>query len=244
MTTNDFLDQDVPDPTDFPPPDVAPGLRELDDALRCSICGELYQAPITVLCGHCFCSLCIRTSLANKPECPLCRQATNEHHFRKAQAVEDAVKAWNQARPYILNLCREEEKRKAQPPLPSPKTPSRRENDTRRTKKRKLSTPSDSEDVIELSKPPTPTGFNLVECPACQRRLPLDDINGHLDRQCAEISEPGPSTSRGAAKGKQKQDWQKVFKGAAQEPSSGSGKLKAKTKCVASTTPSLSLRGR
>lgn len=47
----------VPDPTDFPPSDVAPGLRELDEALRCAICGDLFEAPLTVTCGHCFCSL-------------------------------------------------------------------------------------------------------------------------------------------------------------------------------------------
>lgn len=49
--------EDVPDPTDFPSNDIAPGLRELDEALRCPICGDLFSAPLTVACGHCFCSL-------------------------------------------------------------------------------------------------------------------------------------------------------------------------------------------
>ena len=54
-----FLDESIPDPTDFPADADAPGLRALDDALRCSICRELYEAPVTVNCSHShsFCSL-------------------------------------------------------------------------------------------------------------------------------------------------------------------------------------------
>jgi hypothetical protein len=51
-----FLNSDVPDPTDFPPHAIAPGLRDLDGSFRCDICGDLYDAPVTIVCGHCFCS--------------------------------------------------------------------------------------------------------------------------------------------------------------------------------------------
>src|SRR6267142_846444 len=47
----------VQDPTDFPPSSTVPGLRALDSALRCNICQELYEAPVVLTCGHCFCSL-------------------------------------------------------------------------------------------------------------------------------------------------------------------------------------------
>ena len=49
-----FLSSDVPDPTDFS--SSAPGLRSLDASLRCTICGDLFDAPVTLPCGHCFCS--------------------------------------------------------------------------------------------------------------------------------------------------------------------------------------------
>lgn len=56
----DLLAADVPDPTDFPPPAAAPGLRALDGALRCAICTEPFDAPVALTCGHCFCSM-VRT---------------------------------------------------------------------------------------------------------------------------------------------------------------------------------------
>ena len=56
MLTNNvqvLLAQDIPDPTDF----AATDLRQLDASFRCTICGEFFDAPISLACGHCFCSL-------------------------------------------------------------------------------------------------------------------------------------------------------------------------------------------
>jgi E3 ubiquitin-protein ligase RAD18 len=58
---------DVQDPTDFPPSSTAPGLRALDSALRCNICQELYEAPVVLTCGHCFCSLVRVTVITSAP---------------------------------------------------------------------------------------------------------------------------------------------------------------------------------
>jgi hypothetical protein len=49
----DLLTADIPDPTDF----HSPSLRQLDAALRCTICSEWFDAPVTLACSHCFCSL-------------------------------------------------------------------------------------------------------------------------------------------------------------------------------------------
>ena len=60
-----LYDMDIQDPTDFPPSSTAPGLRALDNALRCKICQELYEAPVVLTCGHCFCSLVRVTTAAS-----------------------------------------------------------------------------------------------------------------------------------------------------------------------------------
>lgn len=120
MVANDLkslLNAAVQDPHDFPPPDVAPGLRQLDEALRCEICGDLYDAPMLLNCGHSFCSVvrnahfvsgqyltvsfidqCLRGTLTEHQQCPKCRQSATEVHMRKNIAVENAVKAWSAAR--------------------------------------------------------------------------------------------------------------------------------------------------
>lgn len=57
MLGMDKLMAGVTDPTDFPTPPDAPGLRDLDAAMRCTICKDLYDAPVSIQCGHCFCSV-------------------------------------------------------------------------------------------------------------------------------------------------------------------------------------------
>src|ERR1700734_3418320 len=100
-----LLNTDIPDPTDF----HSPSLRQLDSALRCTICSECFDAPVTLTCGHCFCSLvsfralavllfvvsngmncidgiingqCARNYINEKSECPSCRKTANEGHLR------------------------------------------------------------------------------------------------------------------------------------------------------------------
>ncbi|KAG8217245.1 hypothetical protein J3R82DRAFT_5334 [Butyriboletus roseoflavus] len=103
MPTNNvqvLLAQDIPDPTDF----AATDLRQLDGSFRCTICGEFFDAPISLACGHCFCSLCIREHIVREPECPSCRKSATEAHFRVNPALEEVVSAWKTARYEILRL--------------------------------------------------------------------------------------------------------------------------------------------
>lgn len=53
-----LLAQDIPDPTDFPK--EASSLAHLDTAVRCQICSNFLDGPVTLSCGHCFCSV-VRT---------------------------------------------------------------------------------------------------------------------------------------------------------------------------------------
>ncbi|KAL0947506.1 hypothetical protein HGRIS_013606 [Hohenbuehelia grisea] len=102
-----LLNSDISDPSDFPPLLARPGLRDLDSSLRCGICGDFYDAPVTLGCGHCFCSLCIRNALATKAECPHCRKPASESHLRADPAIEQVVLAWKTARSCVLKLLKE-----------------------------------------------------------------------------------------------------------------------------------------
>ncbi|PCH38443.1 hypothetical protein WOLCODRAFT_161580 [Wolfiporia cocos MD-104 SS10] len=250
---------DAHDPTDFPPQDVAPGLRLLDDSLRCSVCRDFYDAPMSINCGHSFCSLCIRQALDAKQECPSCRQPATEAHLRKNTAAESAVKAWSESREFILRLSKAEERRHVGD-LPAANGSSGHEDSEQRPRKRQrtlseedsdaeveylggtspyfssrgsatnshiraqetgLPSKSQSQSDSPLSEHRSPNSSSVVECPLCQRRVPLESINQHIDSGCTLTpSAGGPSSSRPHAsragsrdKDKQKAQWTKLFDG-------------------------------
>ncbi|KAF9072866.1 hypothetical protein BDP27DRAFT_1417643 [Rhodocollybia butyracea] len=182
---------DVQDPSDFPEHAEAPGLRLLDSALRCTICSELFDGPVTLKCGHCFCSLCIRQSLIEKQECPACREEDTEFHLRRNTVMEEAVVAWRDCRPFLLQIMNQ--RRDVEQPRPS--------------KKRRLNAhfeePPSSEPSSEASTTfdihhPTSNEDEpdkLVSCPSCSKRVKMTYINHHLDNGCKDAQHtPAPSS--------------------------------------------------
>ncbi|OBZ75140.1 Postreplication repair E3 ubiquitin-protein ligase rad18 [Grifola frondosa] len=221
---------EITDPTDFPLPSVAPGLRQLDDALRCSICREFYEAPVTLNCGHCFCSFCIRSALPEKPECPTCRKNTSEVHLRKNPAMESAVKAWGLARPFVLRLTSD-----GLAGHENGKSDKVAENTDGRGQKRKRQRTHDnnSEDDIQIvgtSTPPSDPSHcptDSVECPACHNQVPLQTINNHLDSNCQKFLAYASSSNHTDVKHTQKSAWSKVLGGTGAIPRNSKGKEKA-----------------
>ncbi|KAF8509562.1 hypothetical protein JB92DRAFT_2945591 [Gautieria morchelliformis] len=94
---------DVTDPSDFP----TDSLRKLDSSLRCTICKDFYDGPVVLHCGHTFCSLCIRSILPNKRECPICRVTAKETHLVRNSMIGEAVNAWSDVRASVLKLSNE-----------------------------------------------------------------------------------------------------------------------------------------
>ncbi|KAG1835570.1 hypothetical protein EV424DRAFT_1562661 [Suillus variegatus] len=233
MLTNNvqvLLSTNIPDPSDFPMTD----LRQLDASLRCTICGELYDAPITLACGHCFCSLCIREHIVKESECPSCRKSTSEGQFRTNPVLEAAVSAWKTAR-----LSREEQDRTRK--RQKERTPRRSQTPLINGEKRKRSTSSVSSDsdVVMVPGPsnssqfpssPVPSkskrsrrqdmepssdpqeeemvqGGQMVNCPVCNVSIVMGDINTHLDSGCQKKS----FNTSGAAISGAKDEWTKLF---------------------------------
>lgn len=150
MPTNSLqalLSTDIPDPTDFSTNEFC----QLDASLRCTICGEFYDAPVTLGCGHCFCSLCIREHIVRETQCPNCRKPTTEAHFRLNPVLEEAVEAWKRSRPIVLRLSKEEQRRvESYKQVDIQQTPTRTRplsNTTAKRKRRARSESSDSEIV-------------------------------------------------------------------------------------------------
>ncbi|KAH8833916.1 hypothetical protein DL96DRAFT_1578830 [Flagelloscypha sp. PMI_526] len=184
MSLNDFLIAQVTDPTDFAP---SLPLQRMDGALRCTVCKEFFDAPVITPCAHTFCSLCVRTYLSTKTECPVCRSQLNEGQLQPNTTLEDVVAIWKQqARAEVLDI-------------------TQREASSSSSKKRKAAFCADDapgppkrvkSDELNSTIPAS------VECPICSKNVLPDKINEHMDSGCADFfaSRPPPSkTQRGSS---------------------------------------------
>ncbi|RHZ76672.1 hypothetical protein Glove_194g18 [Diversispora epigaea] len=97
---------DISDPSDFP----QTGLQSLDLLSRCPICKEFFNTPMISECGHAYCSLCIRRSLATDQVCPICRVNLSESQLFKSTMIEDLVQSWTNMRQTLLRGALEDER--------------------------------------------------------------------------------------------------------------------------------------
>ncbi|KAG1736814.1 hypothetical protein EDB19DRAFT_1720511 [Suillus lakei] len=190
MPTNNvqaLLSANIPDPSDFHMLD----LRQLDASLRCTICGELYDAPVTLSCGHCFCSLCIREHIIKESECPSCRKSTSEGQFRTNPVLEEAVSAWKTARSTILRLSREEQDRARR--SQEEHTPRRSKTPLTNGKKRKrrISPESSDSDVVMVPGPSNSSQLASSPVQGKSRHLRRKDMEPSSDPQEEEIVQGG-----------------------------------------------------
>ncbi|ORY00335.1 hypothetical protein K493DRAFT_312863 [Basidiobolus meristosporus CBS 931.73] len=56
-------------------------LRDLSVEVECQICFNLLWQPLTTICGHTFCKLCLLRSLDHYDSCPICRHRLPDYQF-------------------------------------------------------------------------------------------------------------------------------------------------------------------
>lgn len=86
---------------------IPPDLKELDESLRCCVCGEYFHAAVTISeeqCGHSFCSECIRNhfrhqmkSVHRTTSCPTCRQPVRDKALVPNRDLQQAVLAYRKS---------------------------------------------------------------------------------------------------------------------------------------------------
>lgn len=65
-------------------------LRELKEDLQCGVCHTTFTNPVSLPCGHSFCSECVRRFLLTKSRCPEahCTKAVTTAELRPVRALE------------------------------------------------------------------------------------------------------------------------------------------------------------
>ena len=95
---------DVSDPTEWLNTPLS-SLAQVDAAVRCQVCKDLYTTPMITSCSHSFCSICIRRCLAADGKCPTCRASEQEVKLRQNWALDEVVAAFRLARDTILEFA-------------------------------------------------------------------------------------------------------------------------------------------
>ncbi|EJT47043.1 hypothetical protein A1Q1_04286 [Trichosporon asahii var. asahii CBS 2479] len=149
-----------------PFPESQPQLRRLDKALLCPICKELFDHPVSIGCGHSFCSKCIRgffASTTKKTACPTCSDPQTEGSIRRNRVLEEI--------PKLVDLVQPPPARKRRNSLPrrSPTKKSRGEGSSRSSpqQSRGASDDDDDDDVVELAE----SGLAYGDRPALEARF-------------------------------------------------------------------------
>lgn len=58
---------------------------DVNSIFTCSICWEIFRAPVSLPCGHTFCKKCLKVALTMKPHCPTCRAHVSPFAFQCAE---------------------------------------------------------------------------------------------------------------------------------------------------------------
>ncbi|CAL8472044.1 g11586 [Coccomyxa elongata] len=83
---------------------------QLDELAKCPICHDFYRVPLSLSCGHAYCSACIRSYLGSQElqgdaKCPQCRQACDSRDLRPCHPLKDLVEGYTAARLLLIQTA-------------------------------------------------------------------------------------------------------------------------------------------
>ena len=74
-------------------------------SLQCMICSKTFAEPVTLHCGHIFCSSCLHAKLYKKNECPRCRALAQPKDITKSLFTEGVLFAFANIESTFLASC-------------------------------------------------------------------------------------------------------------------------------------------
>ncbi|RMX40917.1 hypothetical protein pdam_00017664 [Pocillopora damicornis] len=65
-----------------------------EEDLQCPVCLEIFENPISIPCGHTFCSDCLSSveNLSGSSTCPVCRNNFNFNEKRRARDIDRQIR--------------------------------------------------------------------------------------------------------------------------------------------------------
>ncbi|KAL3674779.1 hypothetical protein V7S43_000708 [Phytophthora oleae] len=79
--------------------------REMENHLRCQICGDFFHGPVLLPCSHTFCSACVRRFLQSKGAhgfCPSCKKPCVSRDLVPNRALEQVALLFEQSKSELL----------------------------------------------------------------------------------------------------------------------------------------------
>ncbi len=98
---------------DWPQSGLGKKLAALEETMQCLICGDLYDNPHILGCGHSYCSICIRKHLDKvlntshlNTQCPTCKEKAEVGHLKADRPLAMVIMNYKKVRNELLDLLK------------------------------------------------------------------------------------------------------------------------------------------
>ncbi|KAG7378615.1 E3 ubiquitin-protein ligase rad18 [Phytophthora pseudosyringae] len=109
--------------------------REMENHLRCQICGDFFHGPVLLPCSHTFCSACVRRFLQSRGAhgcCPSCKNPCTPQDLVPNRALEQVALLFEKNKPELLKRLQG-----TSAPSSATSTPNTESGKARKTKQEK-----------------------------------------------------------------------------------------------------------